>query len=50
LQGSSAGPLTREAALKQVDEAMTSRRETARYRQAVAELRRVLDILEEESQ
>jgi hypothetical protein len=30
LQGSSAGPLTKEAALKLVDEVMNSRRETAR--------------------
>jgi hypothetical protein len=36
LQGSSAGPLTKEAALNLVDEVMASHRETARYREAVA--------------
>jgi hypothetical protein len=40
LQGSSAGPLTKEAALKLVDEVMSSRHETAPYREAMAELRR----------
>jgi hypothetical protein len=50
LQGSSAGALTKEAALKLVDEAMSSRRETVRYRQAVAELRRVLEALDGDSQ
>jgi hypothetical protein len=49
LQGSSAGPLTKEAALRLVDEVMTSRRETARYRDAVAQLRRILSALDEVS-
>jgi hypothetical protein len=40
------GPLTKEAALKLVHEVTTSRRETARYREAVAELRRVLEALD----
>jgi hypothetical protein len=35
--------LTKEAALQLVDEAMSSRRETARYRQAIGELRRLLE-------
>jgi hypothetical protein len=34
-QESSAGPLTKEAALRLVDEMTASRRETARYRDAV---------------
>jgi hypothetical protein len=42
--GSSAGPLTKEAALELVDEVMSSRYETARYWRAVADLRRVLDV------
>jgi hypothetical protein len=46
LQGSSAGPLTKEAALKPVDEVMSSRRETARYREAVAQLRLFLEALD----
>jgi hypothetical protein len=46
LQGSSAGPLTKEAALGLVDEAMSSRRRTGHYREAVAELRRVLEALD----
>jgi hypothetical protein len=43
LHGSSAGPLTRQAALRLVDEVMSRRRETAGYRRAVAEVRRVLE-------
>jgi hypothetical protein len=46
LQGSSAGPLIREAPLKLMDEVMSSRRETASYREAVAELRRVREALD----
>jgi hypothetical protein len=46
LQGTSAGLLTKEAALKLVDEVISSRRETARYRRAIAELRRVLEALD----
>jgi hypothetical protein len=49
LQGSSAGPLTKEAALTLVDEVMSSRRQTARYRQAIAQLHRVLDALDQEA-
>ena len=40
---SSAGPLAKEAALRLVEELMSRRRETTRYREAVAELRGVLD-------
>jgi hypothetical protein len=47
LRGSSGGPLTREAALRLVDEVMTSRRESARYRDAVEQLRRVLRALDD---
>jgi hypothetical protein len=48
LPGNSAGPLTKEAALRLVDEVTTCRRETDRYRRAVSELRRVLDALDTE--
>jgi hypothetical protein len=44
--GHSAGALTKEAAMALVHEVLTSRRETERYRQAVAELRRVLEALD----
>jgi hypothetical protein len=43
--GHSAGALTKEAAMALVHEVLTSRRET-RYRQPVAELRRVLEALD----
>jgi hypothetical protein len=44
--GHSAGAVTKEAARALIDEVATARSETARYRQAVAELRRVLEALE----
>jgi hypothetical protein len=44
--GHSAGALTREAALDLIEEVATSREETARYRQAVEQLRGVLDALQ----
>jgi hypothetical protein len=44
--GHSAGALTREAALELLDVVATSREETARYRQAVEQLRGVLEALE----
>ena len=46
----SAGPVTKEDALKLVDEMLSSRRETARYRQAVPELRPVLQAWTRDSQ
>jgi hypothetical protein len=45
-EGHSAGALTKAAAMDLVEEVLTSRRETDRYRKAVAELRRVLDALD----
>jgi hypothetical protein len=44
--GHSAGALTKEAAMALVHDVLTSRRETERHRQAVAELRRVLEALD----
>jgi hypothetical protein len=44
--GHSAGALTREAAMNLVEEVANARSETARYRRAVAELRKVLEALE----
>lgn len=46
LPGHSAGALTREAALRLVDEVLAARSETTRYRTAVAQLRQVLEALE----
>jgi hypothetical protein len=46
LPGHSAGALTREAALALVEEVTESRQETARYREAVLQLRRVFEVLE----
>ena len=45
--GHSAGALTRETAMDLIHEVTTARADTARYRLAVAELRRVLEALEE---
>jgi hypothetical protein len=47
-QGRSAGPLTKEAALRLVDAVINSPRETAKYRDAVEQLRRAW-VLDEES-
>jgi hypothetical protein len=44
--GHSAGALTREAALALVAEVEASKQETARYRQAVEQLRQILDAIE----
>jgi hypothetical protein len=44
--GHSAGALTKEAAMALIHEVLTSRRETKRYRKAVAQLRDVLTALE----
>jgi hypothetical protein len=44
--GHSAGALTKAAAMTLVQEVLNSRRETERYRQAVEELRRVLEALD----
>jgi hypothetical protein len=44
--GHSAGALTREAAMALIEEVASARSQTARYRQAVAELRRVLTELD----
>ncbi|HUJ66326.1 MAG TPA: hypothetical protein VLX59_12360 [Acidimicrobiales bacterium] len=44
--GHSAGALTREAAMALIEEVASARSQTARYRQAVAELRRVLTALD----
>jgi hypothetical protein len=46
--GHSAGALTREAAMDLIHEVATARSQTARYRQAVDELRQVLETLEAE--
>jgi hypothetical protein len=45
--GHSAGALSKEAAMALVHEVLNSRRETERYRQAVAQLRQVLEASEE---
>jgi hypothetical protein len=45
-EGHSAGALTKEAARALVDEVASAREETARYRSAVAELRKVLEALD----
>jgi hypothetical protein len=45
--GHSAGALTREAAMNLVEEVANAHSETARYRRAVAELRKVLRALED---
>jgi hypothetical protein len=45
--GHSAGALTREAAMKLVEEVANARSETARYRRAVADLRKVLEALDD---
>ena len=45
--GHSAGALTRDAAMALIEEVATARSESARYRQAVTELRKVLDALED---
>jgi hypothetical protein len=47
--GHSGGALTRQAALDLLDEVAASHEETVRYKQAVAELRRVIDALEVEA-
>jgi hypothetical protein len=44
--GHSAGALSKEAAMALVQEVLTSRRETERYQQAVAQLREVLRTLD----
>jgi hypothetical protein len=44
--GHSAGALTKDAAMALVEEVLNSRSETERYRQVVAELRRVLEALD----
>ena len=44
--GTTAGPLTKEAAWELIEEVSSSRDRTDRYRRAVAQLRRVLDALE----
>jgi hypothetical protein len=45
--GHSAGALTREAALELIEEVAEARGETTRYRQAVGQLRTVLDALDD---
>ena len=45
--GGTVGPLTKDAARELVEELVTSKKETARYRQIVAELRRVLESLDD---
>lgn len=45
--GSTVGPLTKDAALALIEEVQTSRQETARYRQVVAQLRGLLDTIDE---
>lgn len=44
--GRSAGALTREAALRLVDEVLAARNETTRYRTVIAQLKQVLEALE----
>ena len=44
-EGHSAGAVSKEQARQLLDELMTAKDETTRYRQAVAELRRILDAL-----
>jgi hypothetical protein len=46
--GHSAGALSREVAQALIEEVANARQETQRYREAVAELRRVLDALEKQ--
>ena len=45
--GSTVGPLTKDAALALIEEVETSRQVTARYRQVVAQLRGLLDTIDE---
>jgi hypothetical protein len=47
--GHSAGAITKEAAEALLEEVARSHQETERFRQAVAELRRVLEALEVDS-
>jgi hypothetical protein len=44
-EGHSAGAVSKEQARQLLDELMTAKDETTRYRHAVAELRRILDAL-----
>ena len=46
VQGSTVGPVTKEAALKLVAEVADAKEETDCYKQVLAELRRILDGLE----
>jgi hypothetical protein len=47
--GHSAGALTKEAAMALIHEVLNGRRETQRYKEAVAQLRRVLAALDNEA-
>ena len=49
-EGHSVEALTKEAAMSVLAEVVSARWETARYRQAVAELRSVLEVLEHPGQ
>jgi hypothetical protein len=47
--GHSAGALTKEAAMALIREVLNGRRETQRYKEAVAQVRRVLAALDNEA-